>query len=168
MNAQILKPLLKQWDAAVVAWNTANKDGQRHLTEVANSATALGFLNSSSSVASSLGPAIAEAAEVRVYDTLLREHRALVMSVDGLRAAVRSMSSVADAVAKSFRSAEKGSTKGSLTVAPTLVTHDVESLSFLLKDAVAMYQAQLTVCESVSEEMRPDFARAASSNTLTL
>jgi hypothetical protein len=161
MNARELKPLFEQWDAATAAWTISRDEGQRHLSGLANSATALGYLGGSSSCA--FGAAAVEAAEVRVYDSLREEHRALLMSVDGLRTAVRSLSSIAKTVA-SLRSRVPSSDS-----APALLlSHDVESLAELLSEVVAMYQAQLSVCEGVAVAMHPDTARASSSNTLTL
>lgn len=158
MNARELKPLFEQWDAATAAWTISRDEGQRHLSGLANSATALGYLGGSSSCA--FGAAAVEAAEVRVYDSLREEHRALLMSVDGLRTAVRSLSSIAKTVA-SLRSRVPSSDS-------LLLSHDVESLAELLSEVVAMYQAQLSVCEGVAVAMHPDTARASSSNTLTL
>ena len=169
--------LLGQWDKACDQWDTARDQGTDILTDIGNAGMTMGHLDpeNAEGVARDSGiiQAVADATEAQAYENMLEKERSLYVVLDGLRAAVEAMESVAEA----FRSYEpntggsgggKSPNKSPNKQKPLYVTHDPQSFGGVLAEVAAMYRAQYEACIGIAEASDPDVVRLESPTVITL
>lgn len=147
----------REIDEALTQWKDTKQKGQRCLTKLANTCSALSYLAPSSSPSSN----IASLCQRKLYAQLLSVHYELQTILSSLRSVLDNLWRIVSDMnghRKEVTSRHRSS----------CLTHDGPSFSALVKEVVTMHESQLRVDENVVRQSAPAVIGECLPSTLTL